>query len=155
MTTLLFLTTSIACVSCFATGTTGRQFGTTRLYSDGIEKPSHSFVEGASFDSRMEEIEAMGGDSFFLMDDDDDVDDDATVSPPAEEQAMPSIPFSSALGSILEQAEAAAEDGASDDVPRCATDGKGPIPRESRNVQVKPGELWDGIVDENAHLGFD
>lgn len=145
-TVLSFFLLVATCLS-YTTTTTRRTFGTTRLYSD---EPSHSFVEGASFDSRMEEIEAMGGDPFFMIPGDDKQEDSSTEED-SNISMMASIPFSSALGSILD--EATGDD--DDEEPRFATDGKGPTPsRKVEPQRVNPADLWDGTVDEDAHLGF-
>jgi hypothetical protein len=152
LSTVLLLAMSLSQASCFAT--TRPAFGTTttRLYAgDDDIKTSHSYVEGASFDSRMEEIEAMGGDPFFAMDPADNIVEQST---PVEVET-PTIPFSpSALGSILERAAATAvvDD---DNVPRYVMDGKGPMPSK-HTERVDPKDfLWDGTVDEDAHMGLD
>jgi hypothetical protein len=118
---------------------------------DSHEKSIHSYVEGSSqFDNEMDEIEAMGGDPFFLTEEaivsntiSDDNDDD-----------LDSSPLSSSSFSMLSHLEL---DGIVGNVEeRYATDGKGPTPA---SYKWKPAEnddfVWDGIADDDAHLGLD
>ena len=90
----------------------------------------------------MDRIEEMGGDPFFLtpenwIQDDTEVEDEVEMAP--------SVNFIT---------PAFADNSVHPIVARFATDGKGPTPKEAApKSEVWQG--WDGIVDENAHLGID
>jgi len=102
----------------------------------------HSFVEGDRYDGKLEEIEAMGGDPFFL---DNEVElNKENKDIQNEKEETQALEFSSLLA-LANKAS--------------STNGKGPpqvTKMEVNNVQehVRDWE-WDGIVDEEAHLGFD
>ena len=102
------------------------------------EVPPPSFVEGSSFGSQRELIEAMGGDSFFFT-------QDGVVE---EEEAPPAAFMSSSFRAMMENT-------AEDDVTpeRFATDGKRPAPSRQEPTDSIAFE-WDGTVDDDAHLGF-
>ena len=112
----------------------------TLLASSGDGR--HSYVEGASYDDRMAEIEALGGDPFFLMDE-ENVDSEEDSS---QDQVIPSPSFMSNLANLT-------GDPVEEEEKRYSTDGKGPTPKSPKKT-VSAVE-WDGTVDEDAHLGFD
>lgn len=111
------------------------------LYStptDGMNGGRHSYVEGSTYDSRLAEIEAMGGDPFFLEDDDQE-----TVQ--MDEKRSPVPPQKLDVNEVLDQAR-----------KNTATNGMGPSKKVDKTA-VKQNESdweWDGIVDEDAHLDF-
>mmetsp|Transcript_6883 Transcript_6883/g.16880 ORF Transcript_6883/g.16880 Transcript_6883/m.16880 type:complete len:173 (+) Transcript_6883:104-622(+) len=112
------------------------------LYStpaDDMGGARHSYVEGSTYDNRLAEIEAMGGDPFFL--DDDHVSDVEIIEKETtsmREKLDPNMYSAQANKSS-------------------ATDGNGPTPRQSKNIVEKSDSdwEWDGIVDEDAHLGLE
>ena len=78
-------------------------------------------------------------DPFFL-------DDDEETNVQVEEKQSPVPPQKLNFNEILDQAR-----------KNSATNGMGPTPRETK-ITVEQNELdweWDGIVDEDAHLGLD
>jgi hypothetical protein len=117
---------------------------------------AHSFVEGSSFESQLEEIEAMGGDPFFFTStnaDTDSAQSDATDSSVEDEQLVQSSFLSSSFLNTIHPMDAV-----SLVEKRYSTDGKGPTPSKQSQDKKTVEELaleWDGTVDEDAHLGLD
>jgi len=111
-----------------------------RLPSSIYSTPSdsrHSYVEGASYDDKFAEIEAMGGDPFFL--DDENNDDEESEVKMAEKKSLVVPDFGSFLTDVNKSS---------------FPDGKGPKPRQEEKKSDNTGKKWewDGIVDENAHM---
>lgn len=105
-------------------------------------------------DDRLAELEAMGGDPFFLGDD-PDVDDDTKKLPSLEEENEDS---STVL--CAEFMVAAATLSAKSPVTRFVTDGLGPSPKSPPPPSGAEDEklddwVWDGIVNEDAHLDLE
>jgi len=100
-------------------------------------------VEGERYDGKLEEIEAMGGDPFF-MDNEVELDNGKIKDIQNEKEETQDSEFSS----LLKLANKAS-----------STNGKGPTQVSKvkvDNVQERGSDWeWDGIVDEEAHLGFD
>mmetsp|Transcript_4838 Transcript_4838/g.6855 ORF Transcript_4838/g.6855 Transcript_4838/m.6855 type:complete len:197 (+) Transcript_4838:261-851(+) len=123
--------------------------------------PSHTYVEGESFDDDIAEIEAMGGDPFFMDfgDDDDEEDKDNTSDPDGTEGD--DIPASSILSDLAGMG-AGVMDVIGNVEERYSTDGKGPTPKSQQRdfspqfsaVEDNDWE-WDGSVNEEAHFDFD
>lgn len=108
------------------------------LYANKGAPPqtAYSYVEGGDYESRRQEIEAMGGDPFFLSDDDD-----------LEEKEEANEPFMTNRETPMGGPDPTAEE------ERYATDGKGPTPRDPpKKEAVDEDWEWDGIVDEDAHM---
>mmetsp|Transcript_10658 Transcript_10658/g.15492 ORF Transcript_10658/g.15492 Transcript_10658/m.15492 type:complete len:166 (-) Transcript_10658:1091-1588(-) len=101
----------------------------------------------SSLERRREEIEAMGGDSFFFSEEHDDVSSETDVSND-DDSHMPSM-------SLLSNAAALDVASGGDAVERFATDGLGPAPKQKESTNSYWDGLWDGTVDEEAHLGLD
>jgi hypothetical protein len=99
----------------------------------------HSYVEGSPYQNDTDEIEAMGGDPFFL-EDDENVFDSLSYEPNS---------WTSSSSQRLNPIEFA-------DRIRYATDGKGPTPTRYKQKAVETYDWeWDGIPDDEAHLGLD
>jgi len=95
-------------------------------------------VEGATFDDRLAEIEAMGGDPFFL----EDEEIEAKITEKETAASSEKMDFSAPPTETNE---------------RFVTDGQGPSPRkdETKSDDSDPEWEWDGTVDEDAHMGWD
>eukprot|EP00591_Stephanopyxis_turris_P005413 CAMPEP_0195525714 /NCGR_PEP_ID=MMETSP0794_2-20130614/26299_1 /TAXON_ID=515487 /ORGANISM="Stephanopyxis turris, Strain CCMP 815" /LENGTH=113 /DNA_ID=CAMNT_0040656227 /DNA_START=447 /DNA_END=788 /DNA_ORIENTATION=+ len=105
--------------------------------------PRHSYVEGAVFDDRTAEIEAMGGDPAFLMDDDED-DIDMGMDEDDEPSLASFAGFSEGVMSAI-----GIDDADADAVEWKATDGKGPAQLKTQEISV---EEWDGTEIEDAYF---
>lgn len=118
----------------------GQRSSTTKLFASKGAPPqtAYSYVEGGDYESRREEIEAMGGDPFFLSDDDEDV----VIKDEKDE------PFSSNMETPMSGPDPTMEE------DRFATDGKGPTPRDPppKTEVVNEDWEWDGAIDEDAHM---
>ena len=132
-----------------------------RSSSNNNQRPAHSFVEGSSFESQLEEIEAMGGDPFFFTPTTDGNTDssqinakDSSITNNDEDEGL--IPTSFLSSSFLNTIDAV--DAISLVEKRYSTDGKGPTPSKQNQGAKTVEELaleWDGTVDDDAHLGLD
>lgn len=97
---------------------------------------AYTYVEGGDYEDRREEIEALGGDPFFLDEESE------------EREEVKDETFATNLETPMGGPDPTAEE------ERYATDGKGPTPRDpqKREAAVEDDWVWDGVVDEDAHL---
>jgi hypothetical protein len=104
----------------------------------------HTYVEGGTYDDIFAEIEAMGGDPFFIPVDEEESQVKMSERKPGMAQGI--TPEKLDFGASLEKAD-----------KRFVTDGMGPTPVREKNVsdRADPDWEWDGIVDDEAHLGLD
>lgn len=134
----------------------------SRSSNNHHQRSAHSFVEGSSFESQLEEIEAMGGDPFFFTPTKDGNTDspqnsDVTGGRTTEDDeglvptSFLSSSFLNTIDSVVDAISLVEE--------RYSTDGKGPTPSNQNYGTKKTVEQlaleWDGTVDDDAHLGLD
>jgi len=122
----------------------GRRVNPMLIYSapnDDTTGSRHSYVEGGTYSDIYAEIEAMGGDPFFI----DDEESQVKMSERKPGTAQGITPEKLDFGASLEKADKS-----------LATNGMGPTPVK-KNISYKTDSdwEWDGIVDEEAHLGLD
>ena len=138
----------------------------SRSSNNHHQRSAHSFVEGSSFESQIEEIEAMGGAPFFFTPTKDGNTDELTDSPQSSdatgsrttEDDEGLVPTSFLSSSFLNTIDSVV-DAISLVEERYSTDGKGPTPSNQNYGTKKTVEQlaleWDGTVDDDAHLGLD
>jgi hypothetical protein len=115
------------------------------------------------FEDRMRELEDMGGDSFFLSDGDtidpaDSCDEEEEEDPVLSSEAFMAIAMSAGGGGVMDLIGEEKQD-----PPTLPLTGDGILDMIGKGAEKASTEEdddendweWDGIVDEEAHLGFD
>lgn len=159
----LFLLVAPEWSCAFVPSMTTRQQRSSRAFLGfvvlgGTKDPNNFFAgdDASSYSRELEEIEEMGGDSFFFLPmqqeggDDDNYRQEGKGLDDADEFVGTTL-LSSSFRSVVDTVESV-----SFVEERYATDGKGPSPSKKPSKVADTLEFgWDGIVDEEAHLGLD